>query len=565
MKRKQPKASKIFWEKAYAYRTDRFIEWCQDNPAKRVKLFSDSTQDAREEGRTRVQLNTAKKNTYQELAQYVFENDAELGAEWLAKPQAFVSATQRRHTTLRTRYNEQVKCLGQTGAGLTLDDLQIADRTKGLVGEIMKDFPWFSALHGWWRTNPVCNMAYSTADPGQDFAAQAAILFKMQPDFLTTSDQAPSPFPSTSLLPAVSIPAASTSGLPDHDVIGENYLSQSHPVGADGGPWDFNKDFNFEGLDMDHFAFDDPSTSSSLLTYFPGPSVSPSLPVPTHASGPSTSLSVPTHIPDFSMSSSAPTHVSTQLSTALTIHDAATTYTGVPTTTSTPAVVSLNDGPNYHPPRRPPLVPSHAESQRTAGTSFLKSGDLSGTDDSDSDAATAHLLSNLNLMKRKTPTPEVSSEETDPKGFFSTDPSPSSAISTTGSKSLHKRPRLSVANRTVAGRAVASHANAGDASTPIIAAVRALRDEQTNENRAERDQRKVVHGEQLADKKEQREHEWAMQQKRLEHEATMAAHQKGLADAELRKMELQLEILRFQERTKAQDHMEPESGEGNAY
>ncbi|KAG6371411.1 hypothetical protein JVT61DRAFT_9419 [Boletus reticuloceps] len=410
----------------------------------------------------------------------------------------------------------------------------------------MKDFPWFSALHGWWRTNPVCNMAYSTADPGQDFAARAAILFKMQPDFPTTSDQAPSPFPSTGLLPAVSIPAASTSGLPDHDVIGENYLSQLHPVGADGRPWDFNKDFNFEDLDMDHFTFDDPSTSSSLLTYFLVPPF-------------------PTHIPDFSMSSSAPTHISTQLSTTLTIHNAATTYTGVPTTSSTPAVVSLNDGPNYRPPHCPPLVPSHAESQRTAGTGFLKSGDLSGTDDSDSDAAAAHLLSNLNLMKRKTPTPEVSSEETDPKGFFSTDPSPSSAISTTGSKLLHKHPWLSVANRMVASHAVASHTNAGDASTPIIAAVRALRDEQTNENCAECDQRKVVHGERLADKKEQCEHEWAMQQKCLEHEATMAAHQKGLADAELRKMELQLEILRFQEWTKAQDHMEPESGEGNAY
>ncbi|KAF8433662.1 hypothetical protein L210DRAFT_3333252, partial [Boletus edulis BED1] len=76
-------------------RTNRFIEWCQDNPTKRVKLFSDSTQDAQEEGRTRVQLNTAKKNTYMELARYIFEHDAELHAEWLAKPQPFVAATQR--------------------------------------------------------------------------------------------------------------------------------------------------------------------------------------------------------------------------------------------------------------------------------------------------------------------------------------------------------------------------------------------------------------------------------------------------------------------------------------
>jgi hypothetical protein len=89
--------SKIFWEKGYAHRTDRFIKWCRDNPAKCVKLFSDSTQDARAEGRTRVQLNASKKNTYHELAQYIFEDDAELSADWLAKPQMFVAATQRRH------------------------------------------------------------------------------------------------------------------------------------------------------------------------------------------------------------------------------------------------------------------------------------------------------------------------------------------------------------------------------------------------------------------------------------------------------------------------------------
>ena len=92
------KSSKIYWEKGYSYRTDQFIEWCQDNPTKRIKLFSDSTQDAREEGHTRVQLNAAKKNTYFELAKYIFEHDTELSSKWLAKSQPFVAATQRRHT-----------------------------------------------------------------------------------------------------------------------------------------------------------------------------------------------------------------------------------------------------------------------------------------------------------------------------------------------------------------------------------------------------------------------------------------------------------------------------------
>ncbi|KAF8420319.1 hypothetical protein L210DRAFT_3322624, partial [Boletus edulis BED1] len=147
------------------------IEWCQDNPTKCVKLFSDSTQDAREEGRIRVQLNTAKKNTYMELARYIFEHDAELHAEWLAKPQP---STAIPHVcSLRTRYHKQVKHLGQTGAGLTFNELLRADRTKGLISEIARDFPWFSVLHGWWRSNLTYNVAFSTADLDQDFVAQA--------------------------------------------------------------------------------------------------------------------------------------------------------------------------------------------------------------------------------------------------------------------------------------------------------------------------------------------------------------------------------------------------------
>jgi len=88
---KAPQASgargiKIYWERSYSHHTNQFIKWYQDNPTKHVKLFSDSTQDAREEGCTRMLLNAAKKNTYFKLAKYIFEHDTELSAEWLAKP-----------------------------------------------------------------------------------------------------------------------------------------------------------------------------------------------------------------------------------------------------------------------------------------------------------------------------------------------------------------------------------------------------------------------------------------------------------------------------------------------
>jgi post-segregation antitoxin (ccd killing protein) len=63
-----------------------------------VKLFSDSTQDAREEGRNKSQLNSTKKGIYHELARYIFENEADVAANWKSRPHVFVATTQQRHS-----------------------------------------------------------------------------------------------------------------------------------------------------------------------------------------------------------------------------------------------------------------------------------------------------------------------------------------------------------------------------------------------------------------------------------------------------------------------------------
>ena len=49
--------------------------------------------------------------------------------------------------------------------------------TKDILDRLLVTFPWWIDLHGWWRTNPAYNTAFSTADPGQDFAAEAMALF----------------------------------------------------------------------------------------------------------------------------------------------------------------------------------------------------------------------------------------------------------------------------------------------------------------------------------------------------------------------------------------------------
>jgi hypothetical protein len=103
-----------------------------------------------------------------------------------------------------------------------------------------------------------------------------------------------------------------------------------------------------------------------------------------------------------------------------------------------PNTIFLDGDP---PPRRPPpLVPCFPEAE--AQQTFLSPTptSLPNTDKSDSDVVASRLLANLNL-KRKTPTPDVSSEEVEPKAWFSTPSQPSSSTSS------HKRMCTSTVDR----------------------------------------------------------------------------------------------------------------------
>ncbi|KAG9312467.1 hypothetical protein JVU11DRAFT_6852 [Chiua virens] len=167
---------KIQWVNAYSYRTEQLIEWCNDNPQQRLKLFSDSTQDARKEGRSKTQLSTTRKDVIAKLAEYIFKDDPHVGAEaFRSKKSTYVAAT-----GLKTKYTGHLRSLGQTGAGLDIKELE-SMQYKSILDKIQTEFPWFADLHGWWRTNPAYNTMYSTAHPAQDFAAEAAVMFGLQP------------------------------------------------------------------------------------------------------------------------------------------------------------------------------------------------------------------------------------------------------------------------------------------------------------------------------------------------------------------------------------------------
>ncbi|KAI6103977.1 hypothetical protein EV401DRAFT_1816297, partial [Pisolithus croceorrhizus] len=161
-------------------RTARLISWCKTYPDSRIKLFSDSHQEAVNEGRRRQQMSAQKEVYFQQVADAVFthDHDPHIRQLYAQYPSVFVKPIKSRFQSLRKKYNDANKTLGTTGTGLTAMELRENPEMKRLLGECSLDkivdaFPWWEELHGFWRTNPSYNTVYSTADPGQDFATEA--------------------------------------------------------------------------------------------------------------------------------------------------------------------------------------------------------------------------------------------------------------------------------------------------------------------------------------------------------------------------------------------------------
>ena len=260
----------------------------------------------------------------------------------------------------------------------------------------------------------------------------------------------------------------------------EKNLSQPYSIGVDDETWNFNLN---EMFDFDHF-------NDTDFSYI-GPFISSSIPLdlsqdtftaPTiHYS---TTLDFSIHTTSFA--ASIPPPASIPFTTSI--------PPPAPTTSIAPAksgVILLNDDVGYCPSHHPPFFHCFPELSHTSGsTTFFKSGSPSTltTDDSDSDTAVANLFTKLNLMKCKTPTLKVSSEETDAKSWFSTDPTSSSI-----SKSSHKWVQLSVAN----------HLDPGNIFISIATTIHAIQEQKTCDCQDDHNQKKVVHDGWLTDKREQ--------------------------------------------------------------
>jgi hypothetical protein len=69
-------------------RTERLLDWLEENPVDRQKLFSDSTKDAKDEGRRKRVAKGTKSEFHKLIATFVFSVDAdkEVREDFAANP-----------------------------------------------------------------------------------------------------------------------------------------------------------------------------------------------------------------------------------------------------------------------------------------------------------------------------------------------------------------------------------------------------------------------------------------------------------------------------------------------
>ncbi|KAH9163601.1 hypothetical protein EDB89DRAFT_1857979, partial [Lactarius sanguifluus] len=171
------KGSRVQWDDA---RTDRLIDWLEDNPEDRQRLFSDSSHDARKENRPRRVAKGSKSTFHVKMALYIFSVDADpkVREEVKEDTKKYAKAVENWITHLKRKYREFNTELGRTGAGLSVDEIRRDENLSNLLGKLLHSFPAWERLHGFWRTLPSFNPHAVSSEPGQDLESDAlGVLF----------------------------------------------------------------------------------------------------------------------------------------------------------------------------------------------------------------------------------------------------------------------------------------------------------------------------------------------------------------------------------------------------
>ncbi|KAJ7443069.1 hypothetical protein B0H11DRAFT_2204324 [Mycena galericulata] len=159
--------------------TRSIITYLTDNPPFRIKLFSDSTADAKQDGRAKLVGKDGKPQQFAILGAYVFSEDPKEQARYANNPGKYATSVETRMRRLKKEYKAWVEILGATGAGLQPAQVIPGSKIESLLGDIRSKWPWWDDLHPFWRELPNYNpVGVQSSEPGKDHAADAESLFK---------------------------------------------------------------------------------------------------------------------------------------------------------------------------------------------------------------------------------------------------------------------------------------------------------------------------------------------------------------------------------------------------
>ncbi|KAJ7189670.1 hypothetical protein GGX14DRAFT_580529 [Mycena pura] len=159
--------------------THAIVEYLNDNPSFRIKLFSDSTADAKKEKRPKQTAKDGKAVQFGVLAKHIFADDPKEQARYANDPAKYATSTETRLRRLKKEYQGYLERVGATGAGLDPARVYAGSTLANVFEEIREEWPWWDDLHAFWRELPNYNpIGVQSSEPGTDHASAAATLFE---------------------------------------------------------------------------------------------------------------------------------------------------------------------------------------------------------------------------------------------------------------------------------------------------------------------------------------------------------------------------------------------------
>ncbi|KIJ27665.1 hypothetical protein M422DRAFT_146070, partial [Sphaerobolus stellatus SS14] len=148
----------IKWEDNLAW-TASIIEYLTDNVSFRLKLFSDSTKDAKASGRSKKTGKDGKQQMCAKLAEHVFAKnfDSAIAERYAVNPQRFTKSLGDHLARLKKDYRSYCTTLGKTGAGLKPDEVTPGSEIANKIEAIWEEFPFWDDLHAFWCEIPSFN------------------------------------------------------------------------------------------------------------------------------------------------------------------------------------------------------------------------------------------------------------------------------------------------------------------------------------------------------------------------------------------------------------------------